>query len=64
MTKKTSHSKDPTEIAERALDDISGGPHFKTWHGEIYAYQAMPELDANVAAQATGEAQRKDRRKT
>lgn len=33
MTQKTSV---PTEIAETTLDDISGGPHFKQWRGEVY----------------------------
>ncbi|MEM1276993.1 MAG: hypothetical protein AAGH74_10750 [Pseudomonadota bacterium] len=29
-----------TEIDETKLDDVSGGPHFRTWHSDIYALGA------------------------
>ena len=38
----------PTEIEETTLDDISGGPHFRNFHGASLDFQAMPELDANT----------------
>lgn len=47
MTDKTNK---PAEIAEDKLDEISGGPHFRNFHGTSFDYQAMPELDSNLTS--------------
>ena len=38
MTDKTNK---PAEIAEDKLDDISGGPHFRNFHGAAFDFQSM-----------------------
>ena len=35
-------SNTPTRIDETTLDDISGGPHFRNFHGVSFDFQAAP----------------------
>mgnify|MGYP000571994382 CR=1 FL=1 len=37
MTTKTNT---PEEITETSLDDISGGPHFRNFHGASFDFQS------------------------
>lgn len=50
MTKQAQTT--PNAISDESLDEISGGPHFRNFHGTSFDFQAMPELDANVADEA------------
>lgn len=36
----TTETKKPAEIAEGKLDEISGGPHFRTWDSTYYDFSA------------------------
>lgn len=40
----------PAEIAEDKLDEISGGPHFKTWTGgyDVAATEASGSADSTI----------------
>lgn len=38
MTTKLTEA--PTIIAEEALDEISGGPHFRNFHGTSFDFQS------------------------
>jgi hypothetical protein len=33
----TKQFETPTELDDETLDEVSGGPHFKTWDDVIYA---------------------------
>ena len=59
MTKTT--FKTPTEMSDAALDDVSGGPHFRTWGGEIYTDLGTADLDLDTNIVAEGDATAKAR---
>ena len=36
----TTMTEAPTTIADEALDEISGGPHFRNFHGAAFDFQS------------------------
>lgn len=52
MTKTTFQT--PTEISDAALDDVNGGPHFRTSGGEIYTDIGTADLDVDTNIVAEG----------
>lgn len=39
----------PTEMEENTLDEISGGPHFRTWDSVYYAHDAVMKVRHDTA---------------
>ena len=45
----TENKTAPTEVEETALDEISGGPHFRTWHDTWYDSDAVMKVRHDTA---------------
>lgn len=45
----TENKTEPTEVEETTLDDISGGPHFRTWDDGFYDYGAVMKVRHDTA---------------
>ena len=41
-------AKTPAEIDDKQLDDISGGPHFRNFHGSSFDFAASTETVSEV----------------
>lgn len=45
----TDDISDPTEVEEATLDDISGGPHFRTWDSNYYDSHVVMKVRHDTA---------------
>ena len=49
----------PAHIDDSALDEISGGPHFKTWSDIHYDYGSSDEITSHTIEQADAKLRKK-----
>lgn len=45
----TENKAAPTEVEETTLDEISGGPHFRSWHDVSYDQNAIMKVRHDTA---------------